>query len=136
MKSDKGLDYLTIRYKNKCEIEIDEDLAKHTCDLLIELKQRRECELRPATKFVGVTLFQHNDHNDKFIEEFEEVQAAFYDYTEDSLEKDKEHLIEEIIDVQLTGETWLAGLGLNETDRMKARQKKMSENKARGYYDE
>lgn len=101
--------------------------------ILKEIKQRRESSLRPATKFVKSTLFQHND---KLIEEFDEVQAAFYDYTEDSLEKDKEHLIEEIIDLQFAAETWLAGLGLDEKQRMQARRKVIAKNQTRGYYCE
>lgn len=100
---------------------------------LTELKERRESSLRPATKFVKSTLFQHND---KLIEEFNEVQAAFYDYTENSLEKDKEHLIEEIVDLQFAAETKLAGLGLDEKQRMQARRKVIEKNQSRGYYCE
>ena len=122
------------------DIELDEIIE--TCDkkkfqtiyrMAIELKERRESSLRPATKFVKSTLFQHND---KLIEEFDEVQSAFYDYTEDSLEKDKEHLIEEIIDLQFAAETWLAGLGLDESQRRQARRKVIEKNQARGYYCE
>ncbi len=128
-----------VTFEEKCDtcghsaiwIETEDDESVE--QMLQELKQRRESSLRPATKFVKSTLFQHND---KLIEEFDEVQAAFYDYTEDSLEKDKEHLIEEIIDLQFAAETWLAGLGLDEKQRMQARRKVIAKNQTRGYYCE
>lgn len=130
MISDKELDYLIIRYKNKCEIVIDEDLAKYTRDLLIELKQRRECELRPATKFADQATYLLIY---KIDEEVREIKEA---YEEARVSRRAAHFAEELVDLQMVCETILASINLNADQRMAIRKSAIEKNKARGYYDE
>lgn len=91
-----------------------------------ELKECRASELRPATKFVNLPLGKHIE---KIHEEFGEVLIA-------ALDDDKEHLCEEIVDLQMTCETALAGLRIDAAARADVRRQVILKNKARGYYDE
>lgn len=95
-------------------------------EALIELKERRASELRPATKFVNLPLGKHIE---KIHEEFGEVLMA-------ALADDVENLREELVDLQMTCETALAKTGLDEAGRRNERKKKRAKNKARGYYNE
>lgn len=60
---------------------------------------------------------------------------AFHDYPENPTEENLEHLIEELVDGQMTRETMLACLGLGAKQRRRARLKVIYKNCRRNYYD-
>ena len=84
-----------------------------------------EKELKPATKFMHLTL---NEQLDKLKEEVGEVMLAYVDG------EGKERIAEELADVQQACETALAILGLTEDERREARRKVIAKNSKREYY--
>lgn len=99
--------------------------------LLTELKQRRESDLRPADKYLTNTPYEQFDHlKSEMIEVWDEVKT----YDDTLLLVDEKKLTEELIDLQMSAETMLAILGLNEQQRREARRKVIEKNEARGYY--
>ena len=98
-----------------------EEISQNISVLLKELQERRAGSLIPAEKFKSDNLIL------KIEEEVEEVRQAL---------KGNGNLIEEIVDIQLVCETFLAGLGLNQEQRNNARYKAKLKNLARGYYSE
>ena len=98
-----------------------EEIGQNISVLLKELQERRAGSLIPAEKFKSDCLIL------KIEEEVEEVRQAL---------KGNGNLIEEIVDIQLVCETFLAGLGLDQEQRNKARYKAKLKNLARGYYSE
>ncbi len=122
-------------------VEIDElwppekkiDVSR--AEALVELKQRRENALRPATKFLYATP---NQQNTALRREITEVEIALQDYTAapfDNCEKAKNHLLEELVDVQTACETMMAILGADETERNEVRRQVIEKNRRRGYYE-
>jgi hypothetical protein len=101
-------------------------------DLFIELKQRRESDLRPADKFLGAKEFEQYAH---VFSEFEEFKISFLHYWMNKCDDEKLHTIEELIDLQMSCETMIAILGLDEQQRREARCKVIEKNRARGYYE-
>ena len=98
-----------------------EEIGQNISVLLKELQERRAGSLIPAEKFKSDSLLL------KIEEEVEEVRQAL---------KGNGNLIEEIVDIQLVCETFLAGLGLDQEQRNNARYKAKLKNLARGYYSE
>ena len=98
-----------------------EEISQNISVLLKELQERRAGSLIPAEKFKSDCLIL------KIEEEVEEVRQAL---------KGNGNLIEEIVDIQLVCETFLAGLGLNQEQRNNARYKAKLKNLTRGYYSE
>ena len=98
-----------------------DEISKNLSVLLKELQERRAGSLIPAEKFKSDNLIE------KIQEEVEEVRQAL---------KGNGNLVEEIVDIQLVCETFLAGLGLNQEQRNDARYKAKLKNLARGYYSE
>ena len=96
-----------------------DEISQNISVLLKELQERRAGSLIPAEKFKSDNLIE------KIEEEVEEVRQAL---------KGNGNLIEEIVDIQLVCETFLAGLGLNQEQRNNARYKAKLKNLARGYY--
>ena len=98
-----------------------DEISQNLSVLLKELQERRAGSLIPAEKFKSDNLLL------KIKEEVEEVEEAL---------KGNGNLVEEIVDIQLVCETFLAGLGLNQEQRNNARYKAKLKNLARGYYSE
>ncbi len=110
---------------------------KKLAKLLIELKDRRESDLRPADKFLNATEYQQFDHVES---EFYETQREFYRMIDDRFsktfrEESKIKLISELVDLQMSCETMLAKLGLDEQQRREERRKVIDKNRVRGYYE-
>ena len=85
----------------------------------------KEKELKPATRFLGISL---GDQVNKIHAELNEVIKAVMD------NEGKERIAEEIADVQQACETALAILGLTEEQRQEIRRKVVMKNSLRGYY--
>ena len=83
-------------------------------------------ELKVATKFLHNTKHQQIIH---VILEHSEVLDAY-------ITGDEKHLIEELVDLQMSCETMLAVLGLDEKQRTYARKIVVAKNRRRGYYDD
>lgn len=95
---------------------------------LLELKERRESDLRPAMKFLTNTPSQQFQHVLSEVQEATaEVEMLLRDY--------KERFVEELIDTQMSIETELYILGLNTQQIREARRKVIAKNEVRGYYD-
>ena len=117
--------------------DIDLDEIIETCDkekfqsiyrMAIELKERRESSLRPATKFLGNTI---GEQLTQIQQELKEVEKEL-GYGCLGIDE----AVEELIDLQTACETMLDILGLGELQRMQARRKVIAKNQARGYYCE
>lgn len=106
-------------------------LLKFAGNFFIELKQRRESELRPADRFLGASKLDQYMH---LKEEMEEIRHAMNDYALE-LTDNVNFIAEELSDLQMSCETMLAILGLNEQQRREARRKVIEKNSARGYYE-
>ena len=129
MIKDKELQLIIDEYKKINYVPSDfkpvEDLL---VDALEELKERRECELRPATKFLSNTI---GEQLTQIQQEFKEIEAELrYEHF------NKDRAIEELVDLQTACETMLVILGLDENQRMEARRKVIQKNMKRGYYNE
>ena len=100
--------------------------------ILKELRDRRESELRPATRFLSKGWYEQIKH---VYSEFNEVITEFHLFDDGDVTEPLK-LIEELIDLQMSCETMLACMELNEQQRMEARRRVIVKNKARGYYQE
>lgn len=129
MISNEYLDRLVERMKEISEQPTNEFASdyKDLHELLLELKERRETELRPATKFLSCGIGKQLN---KIQEEFKEVESEL------AYERfNKDNAIEELVDLQTACETMLAILGLDEADRADMRRRVIAKNAARGYYE-
>lgn len=104
-------------------------VAEHLHEWLTELRDRRESELRPATKFLYNTPGKQMMH---IYSEIAESDNELYLYRQHGK---TERLAEELIDLQMSCETLLAILGLDEQQRNDARRQVIAKNAARGYYN-
>lgn len=118
---------------NRLDIIIDKHVCWKIHDLLQELKKRRESELRPADKFLGSTVAAQWEH---FTSELEETIIELSKWLDKGIEESFDRSVEEIIDMQMSLETLLAILGLDEQQRMDARCKVIEKNRLRGYYED
>lgn len=90
-----------------------------------------KCCLRPADKFLGSTFYRQYLHVQS---EIKEVDEAYRIFSWRGANEDKNSLIEELIDLQMSCETLITILGLDEQQRREARRKVIEKNEARGYY--
>ena len=97
-----------------------------------ELQERRQSDIIPCDKYLKNNIFKQMDHIE---EEFDEVSGASMDYIIYEDEKNKSHLVEELIDLQTSCETMLAILLPDKSDRILARKQVIEKNRVRGYYD-
>lgn len=116
---------------------IDKKVGWIIHDLLSELKQLKESDLRPADKFLTATKYKQFESVES---EFDEIQREFYRMIDDRYsktfrEESKQNLIMELVDLQMSCETMLAILGLDENQRMEVRRKVIEKNRVRGYYE-
>ena len=109
-----------IETKNQTQIELTQQMH----DWLKELRDRRESELRPATKYLSNTIMQQFSHIDS---EVFELECALFGENENAT-------FDEIVDIQMSCETLLTILGADEQQRMEARRRVIAKNEARGYY--
>ena len=118
------------------------EIAKLMIGYLLELKDRRESELKPVTKFVqgmhlADAIFKQFVH---IRSEVEEAQREIISLTTDgccrlySTPAYKTAL--ELIDIQTSCESLLQLLGYHEHGRRELRKKVIEKNTERGYYDE
>ena len=132
MISDKELDNLILARKQYSLIKSKD----WPLEALRELKERRESDLVPATKFLKEPL---SEHVRKVMEECDEVVDASDDemdlYLEEGSIENLKHLIEELIDVQMAVETAITKILPNVEDRLKARRQVREKNNKRGYYE-
>jgi hypothetical protein len=105
-------------------------IARLIGEYLTELKERRESELRPATKFLGNSFDQQISHMES---ELKEIIEAVYS-GEEFFEKE---VAMEVIDLQSSCQTFLEGsMGLTKDKIAKYRKMVIAKNAARGYYKE
>jgi hypothetical protein len=113
--------------ETESENQFEKDIAKINGEFLRELKQRRESNLRPADKFLVNSIGEQFSHMESEIVEIEEEFL--------SCDMDIERTAYEVIDLQMSCETMLAILGLDEQQRMESRRKVIEKNRERGYYN-
>ena len=113
-------------YKNVPSLEDVVNGSRQYIEWLTELRDRRESDLRPSTRFLSNNPSQQFSHIESEV--FEVECALYYD--------NRVEFINELVDVQMSCETMLAILGLDEQQRMEARRRVIAKNKARGYYQE
>ena len=92
--------------------------------LISEVKEQRKGALIPAVRF---KTYDTSKHIAKLKEELGEVVRAV---------NGDGNLVEEIVDLQFTAETFLHSLGLNSEQRRLVRVAVKHKNKVRGYYAE
>jgi len=102
---------------------------------LIELKQRRESDLRPADKFLGNTINRQVLHVNSELGEIQDAIFKIKNPTMDmNFEEAMNHIAEEIADAQMSLETLFVVCGFDEQQRREARRKVIEKNEARHYY--
>ncbi len=90
-------------------------------------------EIKPCLAFINATP---EEQTAKIMEEVSEVYEALKAYNKNPESTEKfGQLVEEIVDVQVAMETFLAILGLDEEGRDAVRAKIYIKNLERGYYD-
>lgn len=109
--------------------------ATNIClNMLKELKQRRESDIIPAQKFVGLSPQQQWLHvmseTHEILDAFDEVK---YPRMNTNHQKAREHLAEEIVDGQGALETFARTCGFTDDDMAKARLFVRQKNAARDY---
>ncbi|WP_196607127.1 hypothetical protein [Pectinatus frisingensis] len=115
---------------------IDTDRWKDLYSVLLELKQRRESDIIPATKFLNAGMYAHIS---KVMEECDEVSEAADDdemdlYLEEGRTENFKHLLEELVDVQFAAETAITKILPDIQDRWALRRQVREKNAKRGYY--
>lgn len=134
---DKRLDEMITGLKPYAEakfgIKINEFSSKDLYAALLELKDRRESDLRPAIKFVA-----SNTISDQIVHvrsEYFEVENEFREILFNCPGADVNKLAEELIDLQTSCETMLAIIGFDEQKRHEMRKVVIAKNAYRGYYN-
>lgn len=102
------------------------DLVEMKCQIC-----KGQYGLIPATKFLDNTPRQQMYH---VLSEVNEADNALWLFCRNDY--GKEHLAEELVDLQMSCETMLAILGLDEKQRDAVRARVIEKNRARGYYNE
>lgn len=115
------------------DIEFFADVAEEILPLFIELRDRRESALRPATRFLGNDIHQQWTH---IISEILEANEELRRHTVNDDTAAIKRMAGELIDIQMSCETMLAIIGLNESQRNDARRRVIAKNESRGYYDD
>lgn len=116
--------------------DIAVEMEEMVAEMEAELKRRRDTDLKPATKFLKNTLYQQLVAIGR---EYQEVHYAYLDLhsswsnpNSDSQEAYKNHLAEELVDLQTVCQTMLVML---EVDIDQVRRDVIAKNARRGYYD-
>ena len=121
---------------DKCNVETCSTVGKIQLEndrLRNALKKGLESSLRPATKYLNATPDQQFVHVCSEVEEVRTEWEKFVMYRKDGFFNEK--LAEELVDLQMSAETMLAVLGLDERDREGVRKMVIAKNAARGYYN-
>ena len=122
-----------IATKNQAQIE----LAKQMHEWLLELRDRRETELRPANKFLNNTPIKQLTHVLSEIKEIQDVMIQLKQPKSDSdWQQLQSNLADEIYDAQSSLVTLAYICGLNRDDMIAAGKRKIKANGDRGYYQE
>lgn len=119
-----------------CPKNADDDGCWKKCikEALLELKERRESDLRPATKFVNTTCEGFKRQLDHVKSEITEIEEAFETYMKCGGAKRLEELTDEITDAQSSLQTLKADVNVaGELDKESCRRV-AKKNAARGYY--
>ncbi len=136
MISDEQIEKGLMAFVFCCEVKVGPAQAGWMYDALQELKQRRESDLRPATKFLGQNFGQLIG---KVCSECDEVIEAWDDDFDQCLERlPKEaynDILMELVDVQMACETALTKILPDQADRDEARRQVIEKNAKRGYYE-
>jgi hypothetical protein len=88
-------------------------------------------QLQPAARFLTNTPVAQFRH---ICSEFAEVSQALYEFEYQN--GGLNHLAEELVDLQMSGETMLAILGFDNEGRNNIRRQVIEKNGKRGYYEE
>lgn len=101
-----------------------------------ELAQLRQSQMQPAVRYLDNSLIKQWNH---VLEEVHEVRDAYWCHINSnphpSVTFIKEHLVEELIDLQFSCQTMMEGpLQLTKSQIADSIQKVVAKNKARGYY--
>lgn len=131
MLEDEMLDQMIELEKTLIDDELSGNMARKFYEWLVELKERRATELKPATKYLTNSWLEQYMH---VKEELDEVRQAMNDYALGAPCSGTDHISEELVDLQMSCETMLAIIGLDEQQRNEARRKVIKKNKERGYY--
>lgn len=139
MISDKDLDDLILTFAcGGPTIRRQRDVVWQA---LRELQKRKESDLIPATKFLGLEV---GTLAKKVIEECDEVVDEINvlegdDILESSLKdgqiRNYQHLLEELTDVQFAAETAITKILPDINDRWAVRRQTRDKNNKRGYYE-
>ena len=132
MISDEEFDKFFDDFTHDSVICKDMDILFH---ILQELKDRRESDIIPATKFLDQPL---SELIRKVMEECDEVSEAADDemdlYLEEGRTENFKHLLEELVDVQFAAETAITKILPDIQDRWEVRRQVREKNAKRGYY--
>lgn len=116
----KNVNSIILELRAKLEAaEQDRDKAQ------AKVAMMRESELRPATKYL--TVSPH--------EQFEHVKSELNEIAAELEIGNTINLAMEIVDLQMSAETLLAVLPLDEGERNEVRRKVIAKNAVRGYYE-
>ena len=137
MISDEQIEKGIMAFVFHCEVKVGPAQAGWMYDALLELKQRRESDLRPATKYLGQDFRQLIG---KVCSECYEVVQAWdddFDQCPEQLPKEVYNdILMELVDVQMACETALTKILPDRADRDEARRQVIEKNRRRGYYEE
>jgi NTP pyrophosphatase (non-canonical NTP hydrolase) len=105
--------------------------------LLLELKGRRDSELRPAVKFLGAGLEKQLEAIREEVDEVADSVAIYLANKELGVDSefDKIHLSEELVDVQTACETMMEMAEIYADRRQRVRRMVAGKNTDRGYYE-
>lgn len=113
---------------------IDRNRWEEIAELLEEIREYRQSDLRPATKFLHQLI---HCLISKVCEECDEVINEYHnDFDDAPGNYDFSKLTEELCDLQMACETVLTKLGLDEQQRREMRKQVIAKNEARNYYEE
>lgn len=139
MISDEQLKKGLMAFVFCCEVKVGPAQAGWMYDALQELKQRRESDLRPAAKFLGLTKSQQHKRVIEEVTEFSEALDLLNQFPSDpkpiGYDSARIFVLEELVDVQTACETMMAILGADEADRNEVRRMVIEKNRRRGYYE-
>lgn len=108
-------------------------------EAMAELQRRRESELRPATKYLGLTKSQQYKKIIGEVTEFSEALDLLNQFPSApkpiGYDSARIFVLEELVDVQTACETMMAILGAGEKERNDIRRQVIEKNRRRGYYE-
>ncbi|MEM5768087.1 MAG: hypothetical protein AAGU23_06615 [Bacillota bacterium] len=139
MTLDEAIDFITL-VRNMCVLYNTTPRNYQTIvNLLCELRDRRETELRPATRFLGNTIPQQLRHIQSELEEAETEIINYWrfdKFNQEKVESARLRAGEELEDLKAACTTMQVILGFDENGRRSLARKVIAKNQARGYYEE